>query len=361
MEWLTKDEQVAEALRDLIQSGEWSGQLPGHRRLMQRLKVHRVVIERALDRLVAEGMVEPAQQGKRRGILKAGSGGQGKDGNQTLLIVGPHGLNDYSHTNHTILTSVFQSAEAEGMKVSYEFTDFGYPGKAVTQVKRLLADHAPTRLILMSPSVSLVNWAVSGSTVPWFAIGGDVRAVPDPIDGLGVSFSKLVCDACALFRANGHRRILIPMISGRTVLRKAAMDASTKSWAADIPRVELDAMFANQGEERPDVLARFWPHAFARLKPTAVIAMQNKDYLSLLSYCYQKGIRIPEELSVILLSNDSDCAWLNPQPDCFEFPVKKICRKVMRWLLKPAAKPQGFEFVSSTYLPGGTLAKARAR
>lgn len=358
MEWLTKDEQVAQTLRGLIESGEWSGELPGFRKLQLRLKVHRAVIERALDRLAAEGLVEPAQQGKRRRILQTGSRDLGTGKNQTLLIVGPHALNDYAHTPRASLTGVIQRAEADGWKVIYEFTDFGYPRKAVTQVKRLLADYAPSRLILMSASASLAKWAASMSPVPWFAIGGEVRAVQDQIDGVAVSFSKLVCDACALLRARGHRRILIPMISGRTEFRQHTINASAESWAVDIPLVELEAMFADQGEESPDVLHRFWPKAFARLKPSAVIAKQNKDYLSLLSYCYQKGIRIPEDLSVILLSNDTDCAWLNPPPDSFEIPVEKICRKVMHWLQRTSTKPQGFEYISATYLRGGTLAKA---
>ena len=207
MEWLAKDEQVAQALRGLIESGEWSGQLPGYRKLERYLKVHRVIIERALDRLMVERLVGPAEPGKRRRILKGSPGPRGTNVRQTLLIYGPHALDDFSATQRKVLTSIFQMAESEGWEVTYEFANFGYPRKAVTQVKRLLADHRPARLILLLPSVSLAHWAASSPAVPCFVVGGETRATGDRLNGISVSFDQIVCEACSLLRDLGHQRI----------------------------------------------------------------------------------------------------------------------------------------------------------
>lgn len=359
MEWLKKDEQVAQVLRGLIESGEWSGQLPGYRKLERRLHVNRVTIERALDRLESEHLVGSAQQGKRRVILNSSPRQESGMRHQTLLVVGPRALIDFTPTQRAILTGTLQLAESEGWKPIYEYFDFGFPRKAVTQIKRLVADYRPTRIILMLPGVSLAHWAATKSPIPCFSLGGEVTEVRDRLDGAAVSFNQIVCDAGALLRAQGHRRILIPMVSGKVLFRDKVIQASAESWAADIPIVELKAMFAEQGDWLPDVLKGFWPKAFARLGPTAVIVKENHEYLSLLSYCHRKGIRIPKDLSVIQLSSDPGCAWLDPIPDRFEFPVEKICRRALHWLQQTPHKPHGFESVPAIYLRGGTVAIAR--
>ena len=151
------------------------------------------------------------------------------------------------------------------------------------------------------------------------------------------------------------------MISGKAELRQNAIKASKESWARDVPLAVLEGMFMEQGEWLPDVLQGFWPKAFTRSKPTAVIIKQNQEYLSLLSYCYRRGIRIPDDLSVIQLSSDSYCVWLDPLPDRFEFPVERITRKVEQWLQHPPVKPQGIEFVSAIYRRGGTMKTTRER
>jgi len=350
--WLGKDLQVAQALRSLIASGEWEGRLPGYRTLEKRLKVHRETIEKALVLLEAEGLVSSTVPGKRREILVSVAS-KATPECRRLLMVGPRPIHECSPTLRTVLLEVLQRAEKLEWNTVAHHVDFAFPRRSVGTLKRLIADVGATRVLLISPSPAVEKWA-DDTEVPCFRIGGSSAVYRSP--GISVSFSSIVCAAAGRLWSLGHRRLIIPIVSGKDELRRNALERSASSWAAGIPRVELEAMFPDQGDWLPDVLKTFWPKQFARAKPTGAIVKESNEFFSLLSYCHKQGIRIPQDLSVILLSGDQACQWLDPIPSRFEFPVEEICRRAIHWLEQPQPKEQGMALVSATFVPGGTLA-----
>jgi len=355
--WQTKDDYVIAALRGLIADGEWpDGRLPGYRTLEQRLKVGRKAVEKAIARLETEGQVGPAGTGKRRTILRRGKSAGGLVA-RTLLIVTPHPVHECSPGTRALLAGIFQSAESLDWKVQFHHFDFNSPRRTAQTMKRTVANYNPERIILYSPSAGLQKWALE-SPIPCFRVGGVNNAHGKNLPGVGVSFGSLVCAAAGRLWAAGHRRLLIPIVSGRDLMRTATLERSAASWAREVPRVELEAMFPFQGEWLPHVLKEFWPRQFARLKPTAVIVKESNEFLSLLSYCNHRNIRIPEDLSVIQLAADPIFSWLDPQPDCFEFPIAAMNQKVAQWLKRRNGREGTFELLEATYQPGGTVKKA---
>lgn len=357
MAWLKKDEQVADALRALIASGEWVGELPGYRKLEQRLKVSRPTIEKALERLTTEGWLGPAEAGKRRTIVTDRPVTQPTE-RRILLVVGPRPMLQCSSVPREILFEVLLRAEEERWTVIYEHFDFGFRRKAVSQIERLAAEHRPTKLLMMFPNDALVEWA-SQAEIPCFSVTEEVDAEWAGGNGVSVPYSELVCAAAQHLRAQGHQRILVPILSGKTLVRKNVIEASAATWAKDYSASDLEVMFPEQGDWLPDVMKGFWRKPFAVLKPTAVIVKGTNEFLSLLSFCTHAGIQIPHDLSVIQLASDPICTWLDPVPDRFEFPVDKICRKALNWLEQPNPKVRGFETVEATYQRGGTVSAAR--
>lgn len=59
---------TADAVRTAIRQGEWTEQLPGERRLCDRLQISRPTLRRALEILEREGLIQN-EQGKRRRIM----------------------------------------------------------------------------------------------------------------------------------------------------------------------------------------------------------------------------------------------------------------------------------------------------
>lgn len=355
--WLKKDEQVADALRTMIASGEWTGTLPGYRKLEQRLQVSRPTIEKAFDRLTAEGWLGPAVAGKRRQILRADLAAPAVQ-RRRLLLVGPRPLLELSGVPRQILFETMLKAEADGWEVSFEHFDFGFRKRAVSRLEQLVDEFRASKVLLIFPNDALVAWTTQ-SKVPCFSLSEDIDANWQGSQGISVPYSQLVCEAAELLRAQGHWRILIPLLSGKVLLRNNVMEASAAGWAKDYARTDLELMFPEQGEWLPGVMKGFWRKPFAVLKPTAVIVKGTNDFLSLLSFCNQAGIRIPYDLSVIQLSSDPISEWLDPVPDRFEFPVEKICRKILQWLDSTATTRGGFETLSAAYHRGGTVAPLR--
>ena len=65
---------VAECVRVMrlrIEAGEWTGSLPGERRLAELLQVGRDTVRLTLAELESQGLLEPAEAGKRRQVAAA--------------------------------------------------------------------------------------------------------------------------------------------------------------------------------------------------------------------------------------------------------------------------------------------------
>ena len=222
-------------------------------------------------------------------------------------------------------------------------------------IKRLVADLVPARILLVSPSSAVEKWA-DEAEVPCFRVGGTSLGAVLYAGGGGLVCESRLCGRGADSRARGHRQLLIPIVSGKVALRRHALEMSAAGWARTVPRIELEAMFPEQGDWLPDVLKAFWPKQLARTKPTAVIVKESNEFLSLWSYCRKQGIRIPQDLSVIQLAGDPSCLWIDPVPDRFEFPDGELCRAVIHWLDHPPVRDGGMATLAATYVAGGTVA-----
>jgi len=62
-------EQVASHLRDELGKGRWTGLMPGRDRLVKELGVNGRTVERAMEQLEREGLLESQGKGKRRRIV----------------------------------------------------------------------------------------------------------------------------------------------------------------------------------------------------------------------------------------------------------------------------------------------------
>jgi DNA-binding LacI/PurR family transcriptional regulator len=66
--------------------------------------------------------------------------------------------------------------------------------------------------------------------------------------------------------------------------------------------------------------------------PTAIICLDWREYVATLSYAQAKGLRVPQDLSLICMSDDHATDWLSPLASHFARPMDKLASTLSDWL-----------------------------
>lgn len=103
----------------------------------------------------------------------------------------------------------------------------------------------------------------------------------------------------------------------------------------------------------------YWARQFKRLRPTAVLVFETYQYISLLSFCAQTGIRIPQDLSVVCHCYDRSFDWFVPRPAMMPYPGHKTLAHFRQWL-KADLRPIGHKHIGGIFQEGATLAASPA-
>jgi hypothetical protein len=82
----------------------------------------------------------------------------------------------------------------------------------------------------------------------------------------------------------------------------------------------------------PDAWHGWWSKALAAEQPTLVIVDSVFEAMTLHNHCLSSGIRLPQDLSMIVMEDTPILRWLNPPPTCYRYPIEKVLRHFRRWV-----------------------------
>lgn len=343
--------RLADIMEKEMRSGKWGGLLPGHRVLMSSYSVSAKTCLGAIAQLESRGVISKGEQGKKRRILVSPESSQKSLSN--LLII--DGIGVPSGEDLLQLHS-FQTAweESGGMTQSMkvDFPRYRRPGSLLKEaVLRYRAD----AILLHVPSLAWVDAAVK--LCPVFLSGGEWRG---EITGVSYNIREEITKAVLKLRALGHSRIVVPF----ELLGRKMEDAIREGLAAgldlrpDSPQVrDFCPVFS---EHVPAAWQKYWKKLFASVKPTALILSEDIHVQSLYGFCFNHGIRIPQDLSVICLESTSHLEWCEPVPTRMRFPVNTATSYFKKWI-RGGCRPMGMRFLSLEPIEAGTLAPPRNR
>jgi DNA-binding LacI/PurR family transcriptional regulator len=92
-----------------------------------------------------------------------------------------------------------------------------------------------------------------------------------------------------------------------------------------------------------------------RAVPTAVILLDWKELVTVSCLLTKRGLRVPEDVSLILLNEQMEANWFVPKLACFRFPVTRLAGLLARWVdgqpLDDYTRP-----LSADFEEGGSIA-----
>jgi DNA-binding LacI/PurR family transcriptional regulator len=192
---------------------------------------------------------------------------------------------------------------------------------------------------------------------PAFALFG--RRGSLPIAGVGPDHVKAIRLLIRRLIALGHKRIV-------TIARKPRrLPEPGQCERAMLEEMEVHGIPTGPynlpaWDETPEGFHRLLDELFRISPPTALIIYEPCFYHAAKDYLARKGIRAPDQISLVCTDPDPTFAWCRPTIAHFEWDYRPVVRRVVRWA-KNVAHGKDDHLKSGTeskFVVGGTIGPA---
>ena len=324
-------DRLAERLTEDIASGFWTGRLPGYRVLCERYGVSRPTCEAAFGILERQGVLASAEPRRTRRII-APQPGEHQTLNSHLLVIADRrhfSADDRLHWVDPITTFW----KEKGGDTSIVQGDLEHRKRPDSLLGRWIRDAGADCLLLNMPTRFWLR-AAKASGLPCYSLGGDRTEVMDWASGSGSSLYQFLGPFLREVYQMGHRRVLIPF--SREVGEAAFRDALLSLVNEGLKKDGLDGVMTLSVEAPMLSVASewhaWWPGIVSRVRPSLVILRDISEAFSFHSFCLNEGIRMPEDISMVVLHDHQFLGWLDPLPTQYQsYPPTKVHRHFQSW------------------------------
>ena len=341
---------MAEVLSQDIADGVWQHRLPGYRVLGKRYGVSRPTCEDALKILERREVIGAARPREARKILEFPTK-VSPASNRQLLIIGDT-QRPMTPGEEELVGWISELWRRSGGDVMREAGHLQRHREPKTLLARWIRKAGADSILLYLPPVAWVEVAES-SGLPCYALGGVFLASSGILSGSGLSVSKFLVEVVREAIKLAHRRILV-------VIRRVASKASMRESIAE--RIEhLLGDGANEQQVSVSVLTpdlpspqdwhSWWSSVLVREQPTLVIVDSVYEAVSLHDHCLRHGIRMPQDLSMVVMEDTPILEWMNPPPTRYRFQNEKVMKYFRHWFQRGLA--EGMIKVIRAKLVGG--------
>lgn len=348
--------QTANTLRDGIKTGVWRNHLPGERVLCDRLQISRPTLRTALEALRKQGLIR-VTQGKHRQIVPAG-GKPAKLSNRVVGVVSmqpPHLLPDLSLFYLDQLRQHLQ-------EVDYHLKIFSHPRLGTNRPHHILRDFEREPgiacWILLSTTKPVHEW-FHKSGLPAFVVGSSFQDASLP--SLDIDNEAICRHAVGVLLNHGHRNLAmltrsLGTTAGDLASEEGFLDGINKTGIPDAQGVVVhhDTSKENICRKLDSLLGSATP-------PTGLLVCMVEHALAVLTYLSSKGVRIPQDISLISRDSDLHLSYVSPKVASYSFShqayADRLCRLVVE-LATTGILPLKHRRLMPEFDPGESVATA---
>ena len=343
--------RVEAALESAIRAGEVGPNLPGIRELESMLGVSRTAIRPALDALVKKGLlIQPGPRCRLR-IANDLRDRTKQGGTRKILMLESSQLGERLMISTVIAASLASRGVARNWTIDHQVIKADQNRFNVKRWQRLLEASAADVLIVVAGTRKTLTWA-SECGVPALALGGDTTGFSIP--AVGYDSDALVTMGLDRLLATGHRDICFPL----------AVKSTT--YVAEMQRAMIDAFSRHRVEFQPKLHFPHWhsnvPQAwregllwrFGERRPDALLLDGVRAYQACLGVLMELGLKVPDDLSLVVLGEQTELLWFHPLPASFDLDPLRLADKIANWIDSPNSEQKSL-ILQPKWLEGGSI------
>jgi DNA-binding LacI/PurR family transcriptional regulator/biotin operon repressor len=341
-------DQVVEILREGMLSGRWRETIPGRDQLAAELGVSHTTMEAAMRRLTKEGFLASQGSGKRRRIIVS----------ESDLVPRDFRIHYLSYASMSPGIPQVLDLMAQLRKAGFTVEDAPKSllelDMDVNRIARLVQQNPADAWIIGSASREVLEW-FSQQPTPAYAYFGNKSDIPIAGCSIRRDLHMLIRRLVEL----GHRRIVL-------LIREEHLKPNL-SFFATLFLEALEMMGITPGPYnlpvwgyQPEGLRLCLDSLYKITPPTAIISTEISILLSIRDYQAHHGVMSPRDVSLINLDSSPFFEWCDPMVAHFDWDIKSLNRRVVRW-----AKNVAFDkddrrqvFIMAKFVEGGTIGPA---
>lgn len=354
MSYLTTNsvaEQVAAHLREGIQTGLWTSLMPGRDRLAKDLGVSPTTITRALSLLEREGLLVPQGTGQKRRIVLKASEFKPRALRIALMLF------DSNYHTSSFMVELCHLLEKAGHEPFFSSKTLLGLGQSPQRITRHIQGTDADAWLLSSGSRDVLS-AVAALGKPIFALFG--RHAGLPLAGARPDKSPAFATLTQRLIDMGHQRI--------SFLCSRQIRHPQKAKALQHFLSELEAAGIKAGEyncpdwkETQEGFLKVLDSLFQATPPTTLILDEAFIFHAAYHYVSQRGLKVPQDISLVCMDNNPDFAWCQPSVTHINWDYHPIARRIVRWANHVAKGKTDHQqtLTKAELVEGGTIGPAR--
>ncbi len=350
--------RVASAILGDIESGQWSGTLPGEHQLSEHYGVGRRSIRSALLRLEDDGVIGTSP-GKPRKIVGDPSPRKREAAHPDhVLLISPYAQEQGISKSRILFNRTFQELSKRGIHLIPRRVDVKTP-KALDRNLGQLKEQFPRSVWLLHDcSGALQRWCFENGERALVLGARDPAAAFTSVD---MDVEAVIVRAIELFKMKGHdpARITLLMRRDPGKLNQRVSDLFQKILShqtLEEPSKIKERILLHDDANLIDLLRR----RLGRTDPpTALLCWRTHAAIQTVTFLTHQGVSIPERLSVISCGSSPTMEFIHPAITRFLSPTGEYERCFLRLLIQLIEGDEGdrrdFKFVPE-FLEGKTVA-----
>jgi DNA-binding LacI/PurR family transcriptional regulator len=319
----TAVEQLADYLREEIQTGRLLDRLPGVNRLAKELGVSPKTVIGAVGQLEHEGLLSGQGERKRCEIVAKAK----KKRTSMRIGVWLYDEMDKMLPHHQTMMFQLQHAGHTPFHASKSMQDLGMD---VERVAALVEKDQADAWIISSGSREILEW-FSEQEFPSFALFGRPSGLP--MAAMGARKIPAMTEAVRRLIHYGHRRIVMLAREERRKPQPALFEQAFLD-ELEAHGIKTGPYHLPEWEETSTGLQRSLDSLFRHTRPTALIISESSIFLSIKDYLAQKGIIAPRDISLVSDDDDIAFSWYNPEIARIRWRAEPIIKRIFEWAYK---------------------------
>ncbi|MCX6854671.1 MAG: substrate-binding domain-containing protein, partial [Verrucomicrobia bacterium] len=314
----------------------------------------------AMRILESEGLIKPSVAGVSRQIT-AEVRKQSKKLNRPLRIcILPYQpLQQSNSRSQNVLLQLMRAINDLGHACFISSQTHSQVENHPHRLKKLVRTMAADAWVSYTASEEVVAWFVE-QQIPIICMGGHTQNLPvactrsDSNQAMQTAIDALV--------QYGHRRIVLicPRYWWEPDLHPSAHAFLERMAFHGIPTSSFNKP---AWEETAEGVHQLLSALFEATPPTALIALEPSVAMAAVLHLSQKGIRVPADVSVISMTEDSTFCYLQPTMTHFAWEIEPHIRRITRWVtdLARGRVDQKTTTIQASFIPGGTMGPMKRR